>query len=41
MPRPLSWLPRLHEISRSQQFGALALRPRDLEHLFELQLRAA
>lgn len=42
MPRPVSWLPRLHEISRSvansvrSHYGR-----RDLEQLFELQPRAA
>jgi hypothetical protein len=42
MPRPISWLPRLHEIRRSvansvrSHYGR-----RDLEHLFELQPRAA
>ena len=42
MPRPVSWLPRLHEIRR-----AVARSPRshydrtELEHLFELQPRAA
>lgn len=42
MPRPISWLPRLHEIRRSvansvrSHYGR-----RDLEQLFELQPRAA
>ena len=42
MPRPISWLPRLHEIRRSvansvrSHYGR-----RDLEKLFELQPRAA
>ena len=42
MPRPVSWLPRLHEIRRSvansvrSHYGR-----RDLEQLFELQHRAA
>ena len=42
MPRPVSWLPRLHEIRRSvansvrSHYGR-----RDLEQLFELQPRAA
>lgn len=42
MPRPLSWLPRLHEIRRSvanstqSHYGR-----RDLEYLFGLQPRAA
>ena len=42
MPRPVSWLPRLHEITRSV---ANSIRShydrRDLETLFELQPRAA
>jgi hypothetical protein len=42
VPRPISWLPRLHEIARSvansvrSHYGR-----RDLEQLFELQPRAA
>jgi hypothetical protein len=42
MPRPISWLPRLHDIARSV---ATSIRShydrRDLEMLFELQPRAA
>lgn len=42
MPRPISWLPRLHEISRSV---ATSVRShydrRELEQLFGLQPRAA
>ena len=42
MPRPISWLPRLHEISRTV---ANSIRShydrRDLEQLFQLQPRAA
>jgi len=42
MPRPLSWLPRLHEISRAVVNSVRShYDRRDLEHLFELQPRAA
>ena len=42
MPRPLSWLPRLHEISRSVTNSIRShYDRRDLEQLFELQPRAA
>jgi hypothetical protein len=42
MPRPLSWLPRLHEISRSLANSVRSHYDRhELETLFELQPRAA
>jgi hypothetical protein len=42
MPRPVSWLPRLHEISRAVSNSVRShYDRRDLEHLFELQPRAA
>jgi hypothetical protein len=42
MPRPVSWLPRLHEISRSVRNSVRSHYGRgDLEQLFELQPRAA
>ncbi len=42
MPRPISWLPRLHEISRSVANSVRShYDRRDLEQLFELQPRAA
>jgi hypothetical protein len=42
MPRPVSWLPRLHQISRSVANSVRShYDRRDLEHLFELQPRAA
>jgi len=42
MPRPLSWLPRLHEISRAVSNSVRShYDRRDLEQLFELQPRAA
>ena len=42
MPRPLSWLPRLHEIRRSVAHSVRShYARRDLEVLFELQPRAA
>jgi hypothetical protein len=42
MPRPLSWLPRLHEIDRSVANSVRShYDRRDLERLFELQPRAA
>ncbi len=42
MPRPVSWLPRLHEISRAASNSVRShYDRRDLEHLFELQPRAA
>ena len=42
MPRPLSWLPRLHEITRSVQHSVRShYDRRDLERLFQLQPRAA
>jgi hypothetical protein len=42
MPRPVSWLPRLHEISRSVANSVRSHYGRgDLEALFELQPRAA
>ena len=42
MPRPLSWLPRLHEIRRSVQNSVRShYDRRDLQTLFELQPRAA
>jgi hypothetical protein len=42
MPRPGSWLPRLHTISRSVANSVRShYDRRDLEHLFELQPRAA
>jgi hypothetical protein len=42
MPRPLSWLPRLHEIRRSVANSVRSHYDRhDLERLFELQPRAA
>ena len=42
MPRPVSWLPRLHEIRRSVANSVRShYDRRDLEQLFELQPRAA
>ena len=42
LPRPLSWLPRLHEIRRTVQNSVRShYGRRDLELLFELQPRAA
>jgi hypothetical protein len=42
MPRPLSWLPRLHEIDRSVANSVRShYDRRDIERLFELQPRAA
>lgn len=42
MPRPVSWLPRLHEITRTVSTSARShYDRRDLEKLFELQPRAA
>jgi hypothetical protein len=42
MPRPVSWLPRLHEIRRSVDNSVRShYDRRDLERLFELQPRAA
>ena len=42
MPRPISWLPRLHEICRSVQNSVRShYGRRDLQALFELQPRAA
>ncbi len=42
MPRPVSWLPRLHEIRRSVDASVRShYDRRDLERLFELQPRAA
>lgn len=42
MPRPISWLPRLHEISRSVNASVRShYDRRDLEGLFELQPRAS
>lgn len=42
MPRPVSWLPRLHTISRAVANSVRShYDRRDLEHLFELQPRAA
>ena len=42
MPRPISWLPRLHTISRSVASSVRShYDRRDLETLFELQPRAA
>lgn len=42
MPRPVSWLPRLHEIARSVANSVRShYDRRDLEALFELQPRAA
>jgi hypothetical protein len=42
MPRPVSWLPRLHEIARSVVNSVRShYDRRDLEKLFELQPRAA
>ena len=42
MPRPVSWLPRLHEISRAVASSVRShYDRRDLEQLFELQPRAA
>jgi hypothetical protein len=42
MPRPISWLPRLHEIRRSVANSVRShYDRRDLEQLFELQPRAA
>ncbi len=42
MPRPVSWLPRLHEIRRSVANSVRShYDRRDLENLFELQPRAA
>ncbi len=42
MPRPVSWLPRLHEIRRSVDSSVRSHYDRhDLERLFELQPRAA
>ena len=41
MPRPISWLPRLHEISRAVNGSVRShYDRRDLERLFELQPRA-
>ncbi len=42
MPRPVSWLPRLHEIRRSVDTSVRSHYDRhDLQRLFELQPRAA
>ena len=42
MPRPISWLPRLHEIAQSVTNSVRShYDRRDLEQLFELQPRAA
>lgn len=42
MPRPLSWLPRLHDLRRSVANATQShFSRRDLEHLFGLQFRAA
>ena len=42
MPRPISWLPRLHEISKAVTNSVRShYDRRDLEKLFELQPRAA
>ena len=42
MPRPVSWLPRLHEIRRSVQNSVRShYDRRDLQQLFELQPRSA
>ena len=42
MPRPVSWLPRLHEIRRSVAGSVRSHYDRhDLQRLFELQTRAA
>ena len=42
MPRPISWLPRLHEINRTvRNFVRSHYDRRDIEKLFELQPRAA
>ena len=42
MPRPLSWLPRLHEIAKAVSNSVRSHYARqDLERLFELQPRAA
>lgn len=42
MPRPLSWLPRLHDIRRSVENSVRShYDRRDLQTLFELQPRAA
>ncbi len=42
MPRPVSWLPRLHEIRRSVDSSVRSHYDRhDLQRLFELQPRAA
>jgi len=42
MPRPISWLPRLHEIRRSVANSVRSHYDRhDLQRLFELQSRAA
>lgn len=42
MPRPVSWLPRLHEIRRSVDASVRShYDRRDLQRLFELQPRAA
>ncbi|WP_263385894.1 hypothetical protein [Granulicella arctica] len=42
MPRPVSWLPRLHEITRTVSNSSRShYDRRDLEKLFELQSRAA
>ena len=42
MPRPISWLPRLHEISRAVANSVRShYDRRDIEQLFELQPRAA
>ena len=42
MPRPISWLPRLHEITRTVTSSVRShYDRRDIEKLFELQPRAA
>ena len=42
MPRPISWLPRLHEIARTVSNSVRShYDRRDIEKLFELQPRAA
>ena len=42
MPRPISWLPRLHEITRTVKNSVRShYDRRDIEKLFELQPRAA
>lgn len=42
MPRPISWLPRLHEITRTVKNSVRShYDRRDLERLFQLQPRAA